>query len=111
MPEVSLYKTAADYPDANGFLKIMYPLKDAILLVNPFVVLIFGILFVLSMGSYFTFNNMTGKTRFLAAFAAGSFIAFIVSTLFALANLITPYDVIYFIAFLGVATALLIYYK
>lgn len=108
---VNLYNTAADYPNATGFLKILYPLKDAILVVNPFFFILHVVLIVLSISSYYLFTNMTGRTKYLASINASAFITFIVSVFFALADLISAYQVLYFLAILAMAFAFLIFYK
>ena len=108
---VELYKTYADYPNQEGINQIAYPLRDAIIIANPFFVMLFGLLLILTVASYFAFVSFAGKTRFFISLLTSSFVVTIISYFFSLAGWITPYHVLTFIGITVTAFALTIFYK
>ena len=108
---VDLYNTYADYPNETGINQITYPLRDAILIINPFFVVLFGIFAVLTVASYYAFATFTGRTRFFNSLLASSFSTTVVSFLFALAGWITPYHTLTFIAITTLSLIALIFYR
>jgi len=105
------YKTITDYPNATGFNQIAYPVRDAVAMINPFFVGLVGLMLVLIVASYYTFINLTGKTRIFNSVLASSFVTFVISIFFAMAELITPYHVLMFIGLSVLSLILTIFYK
>lgn len=111
MTDIAMYKTYTDYPNETGFNQVAYPLRDAILVINPFFVILFGIFSVLTVASYYSFAAFTGRTRFFNSLLASSFVTTIVSFFFSLAGWITPYHVLTFIGITVISFILVIFYK
>ena len=111
MVEIELYKTYADYTNQSGFNQIAYPLRDAILIMNPFFVMLFGLFAILTVGSYYSFASFVGRTRFFNSVLASSFSTFVVSIFFALAGWITPYHTLTFIGITVLTFIITIFYK
>ena len=111
MVDIVKYKTFADYPNQTGFNQIAYPLRDAITIINPFFVILFGLFTVLTVGSYFAFANFIGRTRFFNSLLAASFCTTVVSFFFSLVGWVTPYHVLTFIGITVISFILTIFYK
>ncbi len=111
MVDIQKYKTLADYPNQTGINQIAYPLRDAILIVNPFFVILFGILLILTVGSYYSFASFSGRTRLFNSLLAASFSTTVVSFFFSLAGWITPLHVLTFIAITIVSYITTIFYR
>jgi len=108
---VDLLKTYTSYPNESGINQIAYPLRDAITIVNPFFVILFGIFSVLTIASYYSYVSFTGKTRFFNSILTSSFATTVISFFFSLAGWITPYHVLTFIAITVLAYIITIFYK
>lgn len=111
MVDIVKYKTVTDYPNATGIYKILYPVRDSIPIINPYFVILIGLMLVLTIASYFSFIGLTGKSRLFNSLLASSFVTFIVSIFFALPALITPLSVLFFIGITIISLALLIFYR
>lgn len=74
------YKTAIDF-SGDGFVPIMSAIVTAI--PNFVSILLFMIWILGAAGSYFSILKLTGKKRFWHSLTAMSFIAFLLSLLFA----------------------------
>lgn len=111
MTEIPMYKTYTDYPNQTGINQIAYPLRDAILIINPFFVILFGIFSVLTVASYYSFATFTGRTRFFNSLLASSFATTVISFFFSLAGWVTPYHVLTFIGITVISFILVIFYK
>lgn len=111
MANFELYPTLADYPNATALNKMAYSLRDSITIVNPFVAVLYMVLVVLAVAGYYTYAVFTGKTRLFATFTAAAFVTFIVSVFFALAEWITPYDPLHFLAWMVAGLIGLIFYR
>lgn len=105
------YNTYTSYPNESGFNQIAYPIRDAIPIINPFLVMLFGIFFVLSVSSYYVFTNFSGKARYFNSILSASFATTVISVFLALAGWITPYGVLIFITITVISFALVIFYK
>ncbi len=108
--ESTLYKNYADYPNASGVYKILYPLRDSMPM-NPFFIILMGFLLVAMTGSYYTYLSLTGKERFFNCLLASSFATFIISIFFSLGELITPFHVLIFIGITIISLSLVIFYR
>jgi len=108
---IELYNTSADYANQSGFNQIAYPLRDSIAIINPFFVILFGLLVVLTIASYYAFVTFTGKTRYFNSILASSFSVTVISIFFSLAGWITPLHVMTFIALTVVSYLATIFYK
>lgn len=111
MVDIVKYKTFINYPNQTGFNQIAYPVRDAILIVNPFFVILFGVLAVLTIGSYYAFAAFIGRTRFFNSLLASSFATTVVSFFFSLAGWITPYHVLTFIGITVISFIMTIFYR
>lgn len=111
MANVSLYKNFADYPNASGVYKILYPVRDAVPVINPYFVILIGFLLVATTGSYYTYFSLSGRSRLFISLLAASFCTTIISYFFSLGNLISPYGVLTFIAITILSLVLTIFYK
>ena len=111
MVDIVKYKTYADYDNVTGIYKILYPVRDAITIINPYFVSLFGFMLVLIIASYFSSIGLTGRSRLFNSVLASSFVTFVISIFFALAGLITPYSVLFFIAVTILSLGLIIFYK
>lgn len=111
MADIALYKTYADYPEATGAYKILYPLRDAVPIMNPFFVILMGFMLVATVGSYYTYIALTGRAKLFNCLLASSFATFIISIFFSLGRLVSPYVVLTFIAITIINLALTIWYK
>jgi len=111
MADIAMYNTYLDYPNQTGINQIAYPLRDAILIINPFFVILFGLLLVLTIGSYYAFAAFIGRTRFFNSLMAAAFSTTIISFFFSLAGLITPYHVLTFIGITVISFIMATFYK
>ena len=111
MVTITPYKTFADYPDADGFYKILYPVRDAISVMNPFFVILMGFLLVATTASYYTYALFTGRDRFFNCLLASSFGTFMVSIFFAMGELVNPYTPLLFISTTIISLSLAIFYR
>lgn len=111
MANIEMYKTYLDYPNQTGINQIAYPLRDAIQIINPFFVILFGLLSVLTIGSYYAFAAFIGRTRFFNSLLAASFATTVISYFFSLAGWITPYHVLTFIGITVISFIMTIFYK
>lgn len=111
MANITMYKTYLDYPNQTGINQIAYPLRDAIQIINPFFVILFGLMTILSIGSYYAFVAFTGRTRFFNSLLAASFSTTVVSYFFSLVGWITPYHVLTFIGITVMSFIMTIFYK
>ena len=111
MVNLPMYNTSAAYPNQSGINQIAYPLIDAIKIINPFFVVLFGVLAVLTIGSYYAFAAFVGRTRLFNSLLASAFATTVISWMFSLAGWITPYHVLTFIGITVLAFILTIFYK
>ena len=111
MADIEMYKNFADYPNATGIYKILYPVRDAIPIMNPFFVILIGFFLVATVGSYYTYIGLTGRARLFNCLLASSFSTFVISIFFSLGELVTPYSVLFFIGVTIISLALAIFYK
>jgi uncharacterized membrane protein len=111
MADIAMYKTYADYPNQSGINQIAYPIRDAITIINPFFIVLFGLFAILSVGSYYAFAAFSGRTRFFNSILAAAFSTTIVSYFFSLAGWVTPYHVLTFISITVLTFMLAIFYK
>ena len=111
MADIAMYKTYLDYPNQTGINQIAYPLRDSITIINPFFVILFGVMSVLTVGSYFAFVKFSGKTRFFNSILAASFSTTIISFFFALSGWVTPIHVLTFIGITTIAYIATIFYR
>ncbi len=110
MPTIPKYKTFSDYNE-SGVNQILYPVRDAIPIMNPFFVILMGFFLVAFVGSYFTEITVIGKSRFFNSFLAASLAAFVVSIFFAMMELVSALVPLTFIGMTILALALVIFYK
>lgn len=111
MANISMYKTFTDYPNETGINQIAYPLRDAILIINPFFVMLMGFFLVLTVGSYYTFANFVGRTRLFISLTGASFVVTIISFFFAMGGLITPIHSLTFVGITAISFIGLIFYR
>ncbi len=108
---MDMYNTYLDYPNQSGINQIFYPVRDSILIINPFFVILFGIFAILSIGSYYAFAAFIGRTRFFNSLLAAAFSTTVISFMFSLAGWVTPYHVLTFIGITVVSFIMTIFYK
>jgi len=108
---MEMYNTYLDYPNQTGINQIAYPLRDAIQIINPFFVILFGLFAVLTVGSYYAFAAFIGRTRFFNSLLAAAFSTTVISYFFCLAGWITPYHVLTFIGITVISFIMTIFYK
>lgn len=108
---ITMYNTSTAYTNQSGINQIAYPLRDAILIMNPFFVILFGLMSVLCVASYYSFAAFTGRTRFFNSILAGAFSTTVVSFFFSLAGWITPIHVLTFIGITVLTYIITIFYK
>ena len=111
MAHIPRYKTFADFPNETGFNQLAYPVRDAILIVSPFFVMLLGIFVVFSIGSYYSFASFVGRTRYFNSFLASGYVTTIISFFFSLAGWVTPLHVLTWIGITALFFALTIFYK
>ena len=111
MSELTLYKTYLEYGNETGIYRILYPVRDAITIINPYFVILLGFLAVAWGGSYYAEISLIGKSRFFNSFLAASFGTFVISVFFAMAELVTPLVPLTFIGLTVLAFAIVIFYK
>ncbi len=111
MADIVLYKSYLDFPNETGIYRILYPVRDAITVMNPYFVILMGFLLVALSGSYFSELTLIGKSRFFNALLAASFGTFVISVFFAMSNLVTALVPLMFIGITVLALALVIFYK
>ena len=111
MVNLTLYKTLKDYPNETGINQIAYPLRDSIIVANPFFIMLFGLFLVLTVASYYSFVAFSGRERYFNSLLASSFATTVISMFFSLAGLIDPYGVLTFIVITVVSLALVIFYR
>ena len=100
-----------DYPNQSGINQIVYPVRDAIPIANPFFIILIGIFFVLTVGSYYAFASFIGRTRFFNSVLAASFATTVISFYFSLAGWVSPLHVLTFIGITVLSFMLTIFYK
>jgi hypothetical protein len=108
---MDMYNTYLNYPNQSGINQIVYPLRDAIIIINPFFVILFGIFAILSVGSYYAFAAFIGRTRFFNSLLAAAFSTTVISFFFSLAGWVTPYHVLTFIGITVISFIMTIFYK
>ncbi len=108
---MDMYNTYLNYPNQSGINQIVYPLRDAIIIINPFFVILFGIFAILSVGSYYAFAAFIGRTRFFNSLLAAAFSTTVISFIFSLAGWVTPYHVLTFIGITVISFIMTIFYK
>jgi len=81
------YCTILDYPSANGSMGFWFAIRDSI--PYAFEGLLIAIFLVLFFGNYFLIKNKTGRAKILIALLSSSMILVILSSILALAQLIT----------------------
>lgn len=111
MANISLYKTYTNYSSEQGFNQLAYPVRDAITVINPFFVMLVGVLVAFWAGSYYAFTRLSGKTRIFGSLLASSFSITVISFFFSWAEWITPYHVLTFIGITVLSLILTIFYK
>ena len=111
MVNIDMYKTYLDYDNTTGIYRILYPVRDAIPVVNPYFVILIGFLLVATVSSYYTYIGLTGRSRLLNSLLASCFATAVISIFFAMAELIGPYGVLTFIGLTVISLALVIFYK
>lgn len=106
------YKTFTSYGDnVSNMNKVLYSLRDSSAVMNPFVIILFGIFFVLSTSSYYMLTKINGQQRFITSVVAGSFSTFLVAVMFALGGLVAPSAVFLFIGITVLFFMIMIFYK
>ena len=108
---INLYNTSLNYPNQSGINQIAYPLRDAIVLINPFFAILFGILAVLTISSYYTYVAFTGKTRFFNCLLASAFSTTVISFFFSILDWMTPIHVLLFVGITALAYIATVFYK
>jgi len=108
---MDMYNTYLNYPNQSGINQIVYPLRDAIIIINPFFVILFGIFAILSVGSYYAFAAFIGRTRFFNSLLAAAFSTTVISFFFSLVGWVTPYHVLTFIGITVISFIMTIFYK
>ena len=97
MTSIEPYKTYLNYENASGIYKILYPVRDAIPVMNPFFVILLGFMLIATVGSYFVYFRLSGLSRFFNSLLARTYVTFLVSVIFAMRVHVTPYVVLLFI--------------
>lgn len=110
MADIPMYKTYLDYSNTTGIYRILYPVRDAII-INPYFVILFGFLLVATVASYYTYFGLSGRSRLLNSLLASSFATTVISILFAMAELIDPYGVMMFIGITVISFVMVIFYR
>jgi hypothetical protein len=82
-----LYCTIADYPGSNGVIPLLYSIRDGI--PGAWEGILLCIMFILFAGNYFLIKNKTGRAKILIALLSSSFMMIPLSSLLALASLVT----------------------
>jgi hypothetical protein len=108
---IDKYPTYADYPNQTGFNQIVYPIRDSIIIINPFFIILFGLLLILTVSSYYIYNSLSGKTRIFNSILASSFVTTVISFFFALAGWIDTSHVLTFIGITIVSIFMVIFYR
>lgn len=87
------YKTIADYPNSDGMMPFLYSIRDSI----PFAFesILLTIFLILLGGQYFITKSKTGKGKILQNLVTSSFVMIPLSSLLALARLITFKSVLF----------------
>lgn len=93
-----LCKTIADY-SASGSMGLWFSIRDCITM--AFSGLLVGIFIVLFFGNYFLIKSRTGRAKIMIALLSSSIILVILSSLLALAQLVTFMNVIFW-AFISI---------
>lgn len=109
---ITRYKTFSDYNGTSvSMVQFLMPLRDAVQIINPYFVILFGLLIVLTTASYFTYNLLTGKTRFFNSLLASSFAVFVISVFLSFTALITPYHTLMFLGITVLSYILVTFYR
>lgn len=111
MVDIPKYKTIADYTNVSDVDKLMNAVKDSTPYFNPFFIILFGVFLALAISSYYSQIKLVGNQRFFNSVLASAFGTFIVSILFSLMELITPFHVMMFIAISLIGLALASFYR
>jgi len=90
----NLYNTITDYPSADGAMALLYAIRDGV--PYSFEVLLIAINIILFSASYYLVKFRTGRAKILIALLASSFFVVVLSSMLALAALITFKMVIFF---------------
>ncbi len=112
LASIPMYTTIKDYGNnVSDVNKLLYSVRDSAPFFNPFVIILFGILFVFVIASYYAQIKLIGNQRFFNSLLAGSFSTFIISMLFSFSGLITALDVMLFIAISVIAFGIAWFYR
>ena len=96
-------KTIEDY-SANGSMPFFYSIRDCVPFAFP--ALLLSIFFVLFAGNYFLVKARTGRPKILIALLSSSITLVVLSSLLALAQLVTYMNVIFW-AFMAIVVFVL----
>lgn len=109
---IPMYKTIKDYgTNVSDVNKFLYAVKDSAAFFNPFFMILFGIFMVFTIASYYAQIKLVGNQRFFNSLLAGSFSTFLISMLFSFSELVTPLDVMFFVAIAVISFAVLWFYR
>ena len=108
---ITMYNTSSAYPNESGFNQLAYPLIDAIIIVNPFFVVLWLVMLILTISSYYAFAQFIGRTRFFNSLLAASFSTTVIAIFFSLAGWVTPSHVMTFIGITVLSYILTTFYK
>lgn len=109
---IPMYKTINDYgSNVSDLNKFLYSVKDSATFFNPFFIILFGIFLVFTIGSYYAQIKLIGNQKFFNSLLAGSFSTFLISMLFSFSELITPLEVMFFVAVSAISFAILWFYR
>lgn len=89
-----LYCTITDYPSASGVMPLLYSIRDGI--PGAWDGILIAIMFILFAGNYFLIKNKTGRAKILIALISSSFMMIPLSSLLALASLVTFTTVLFY---------------
>lgn len=109
---IPMYRTISDYgSNVSDVNKFLYSVKDSAPFFNPFFIILFGIFLVFTISSYYAQIKLIGNQKFFNSLLAGSFSTFLISMLFSFSELVTPLDVMFFIAISVISFAVLWFYR
>lgn len=111
MTDIVKYKSFIDYPESSGVYRILYPIRDSIVALNPFFVILLGFMLIATTASYFASITISGKSRLFNSLLAASFSTFVISIFFVIPSLITVYHVLFFLGFTVLSFGLVIHYR